>query len=720
VLRNATLFDGESFLSKPVDIVFDKGLIISVTETGADKKAWGGRAVEYDLHGQFVTPGLVDMHSHHLIERWPLLKAGDDGNEVHPDFGPLTPFLRALDSLKPYDQATVAIASGGITSSLIIPGSANIMGGEGTVVKNRLRPGRNREYFVEELLLEHGIPFEDRRRYMKMACGENPKRVYGHTRMGNAWVLRKHFARAKDLLEKQDAWCAAAERLVATGAGEEATHKFVEHMGGGLPTDLELDSTVGMLRGRVNMHNHCYEPEDFETMLRVTREFGVKIRAFHHALSAWLVPEMIKELGQNITIATFAEFSLYKVEAYQSSLWAGKILNDHGLPVAYKSDHSDDGLDAKYLLSQASIAHHFHLPADKALQSVTSIPAKAIDQADRVGYARPGYDADLVVWDSHPLSVGATPRQVFIDGFATLDPVRVKQSMDYHMTSRVMSGKAPAMRAVVTDEKREQFCAKAEKLGKTLVVTGIRRSFLENYPELSHAMTGNGDSEEDFTLVVANHTITCLDLAARCAAAASVSAEDDTVRMHLSAGILTPGLTAVSGELGIREIMAEEVTGDGTVPVLTAGLPIPRAARGIFLDGKGFVRARLGGVTRAVTAPLPPYGGVLRGVSAGILTSSKRGLLDGGVFRDDVAVHVQLGDSAKVSPGSGSMGVQLLRRMLGLDDGEEDTKIKAAGSVYALVKRAKMPLVVHAKSLVCILVVYQSWGLSLMDHWYTD
>lgn len=296
VLRNATLFDGEDFLDAPVDIVFQKGLIVSVSPTG--KSALEVQdAKEHDLHGAYVTPGLVDMHSHHLAMSWPMLESTDDSNEMFGGMGPLTPFLRALDSMKPYDVATARIASGGVTSSLIIPGSANIMGGEGTVVKNAVKPGPNGEYVVEEMLLEHGLDVGERRRYMKMACGENPKREYRHTRMGNAWVLREWLARAKELLEKQDAWCEAARG--AEGLRQRAALLADK---GGFPEELKLESTVGMLRGRVSMQNHCYEPEDFETMLRISHEFGFRVRAFHHAISAWQVPEMLKEYGEYVLI----------------------------------------------------------------------------------------------------------------------------------------------------------------------------------------------------------------------------------------------------------------------------------------------------------------------------------------------------------------------------------------------------------------------------------
>jgi hypothetical protein len=304
VLRNATLFDGDDILPEPVDIILEKGVVRSVSATSS-RDYYSSSSSSNDpssvsvleLDGQFVTPGLVDMHSHHLVGAWPDLRGYDDTNEVNDATGPLTPFVRALDSIKPYDVATTIIASGGVTSSLILPGSANIMGGEAVMVKNLLRGGENGEETVEELLLEHGIPKENRRRYMKMACGENPRRVYHHTRMGNAWILRHHFARAKDLLDRQDAWCASA--AAAKQAGDSTTAAGLLADGkGGLPEELELDSTVAIMRGKVGVNIHCYEPEDFEDMLLHSEEFGFRIQAFHHALTAWKVPELIKGSGQ--------------------------------------------------------------------------------------------------------------------------------------------------------------------------------------------------------------------------------------------------------------------------------------------------------------------------------------------------------------------------------------------------------------------------------------
>lgn len=297
ILRNSRLFDGEEILKGLVDIVLKKGVIVSVEPASSSLSVSGiPGATVLDLNGSYVTPGLVDLHSHHMAMSWPTIAATDDTNEVNTLTGAVTPFLRVKDSLKPYDPATAIIASGGVTTSLIIPGSANIVGGEGVVVKNVMRSGVNGEEVVEEMLLEYGVPVEDRRRYLKMACGENPRRVYKHTRMGNAWQFRKHMARAKDVLEKQDQWCLSAALAVEReNEPEIAALAAALDKDGGLAEAIEYDSTIAMLKGKININVHCYEVEDFEDMLHHSKEFGFRIQAFHHALEAWKVPELIKE-----------------------------------------------------------------------------------------------------------------------------------------------------------------------------------------------------------------------------------------------------------------------------------------------------------------------------------------------------------------------------------------------------------------------------------------
>lgn len=136
---------------------------------------------------------------------------------------------------------------------------------------------------------------------MKMACGENPRSAYGHTRMGNAYIFRHHMERTKELVEKQDIWClsaAAARESGDSGSIAALVNPSSSVTKGGLPEELELESSAAMLRGKIGVNVHCYEPEDFEDMILHSKEFGFRIQAFHHALSAWKVPEMLKDSGE--------------------------------------------------------------------------------------------------------------------------------------------------------------------------------------------------------------------------------------------------------------------------------------------------------------------------------------------------------------------------------------------------------------------------------------
>ncbi|CAG8948765.1 hypothetical protein HYFRA_00001887 [Hymenoscyphus fraxineus] len=687
LLKNATLFDGEKILDTPVDILFKNGVIVTISPTSKSVPSSSDLS-EYtiqDLGGKYVTPGLVDMHSHHLAFAWPYIgsAATSDTNEVNDATGPLTPQVRVVDSIKAYDVATTIIASGGVTTSLILPGSANIMGGEAVVVKNLLASGADGEKVVEEILLEHGIPKNERRRYMKMACGENPRRTYRHTRMGNAWIFRKHMTRAKELMEKQDAWCEKATILEDDG-DMAAISKFVDESSNDeSATDyLEYDSSIGMLRGQVGVNIHCYESEDFEDMISHSKEFGFRIQAFHHGLDAWEVPEMIKASGQqvlNITIATFAEMGFYKKEAYDANLWAGKILANHGVPVAYKSDHVDEETNAKYLLFQAATGHAFHLPEDLALQSVTSVPAKSVGIDHRVGYAREGYDADLVIWNSHPLLVGATPLQVYIDGRATLDPKTVAEA---GVLSQDHGARSPIMKKVLTASEKENICGEVEKPGVRVTVTGIRKSYLHEHDEVE------GMDEGNLTMIVEAGKILCFGSSQKCLSESSEAGPT----INLQNGYLSPGLKAVSVSLGLSEITMEDTSADGSISK-TYSLDaenVVYAKYGIHLEGRGFVRAKLAGVTRAITAPISS--GFVGGVSTGIETSGKYSILEGGIFQDDVALHFAIGQGAKAADSLPTISseIQKLRQIL------NENKLK--DNIYGKAANGSIPLVVHVEN----------------------
>lgn len=193
------------------------------------------------------------------------------------------------------------------------------------------------------------------------------------------------------------------------------------------PEDLSLESLVSLLRGEVLLNVHCYETHDIEAMIRHSLEFNFTIAAFHHALDAYRIPDILRRASNNITVATFADHWGYKKEAFQAIPRAPRILFDAGIPVALKSDHPV--LNSQHLVYEAAKTTHYGMPAQEAFKAVTSVPANSIGLGHRVGSLKVGYDADLVIWDREPLELGATPLQVFVDGVPLFDERPIEQSV---------------------------------------------------------------------------------------------------------------------------------------------------------------------------------------------------------------------------------------------------------------------------------------------------
>lgn len=373
-----------------------------------------------------------------------------------------------------------------------------------------------------------------------------------------------------------------------------------------------------------------------------------------------------------------------------------------------------EDLNSKYLLLQSAVGHSFGLPADKALRAVTSVPAASLEIDDRVGYVRTGYDADIVVWDSHPLSIGATPKQVFIDGVATLDPVQVEASSAHVVAAQgadahVGAGKPP-MRATIAHEEREQLCSRSRDQGRGFVISGITASFLDEFPELLTTAVGGAQSaQENLTMVIADGKVACLGTDVDCRAAATKlrgSHDNEHVTsIQLQNGHLSRGLIAVTSSLGIAEISMIPATGDGIVKTAGSDASADHAKYGVSLGGgksksKTFARARLGGVTRAVQAPVTE-GGLVVGVSTGLRTGVDSTLLNGGLFQEDVAMHVALGEDAKVNVGAVSVAIEKLRELIragGKKGVKESDEADADEDPWVLVANGSLPLVVKADS----------------------
>jgi imidazolonepropionase-like amidohydrolase len=381
LIRGATVWTATGKVLVDTDVLLSRGKIRAVAR--GIKAPTGATVIA--ARGRIVTPGLVDMHSHLGVYPAPYAKAHEDGNEMT---GPITPMVRAIDAFDPEDIAIPRALRGGVTTSLILPGSGNIMGGEALYVKLR---GKT----VGEMAIRNPP------RALKMAMGENPKRIHGRkgrqpmSRMGHAWLMRKHLHKARELRNKQKRW--------------QTTGRFE---GTPRPNDPALEPLVALLEGKVRLQVHCYEVHDIETLIRVSEEFGFKIAAIHHALEAWKVPKLLKDHG--IAVATFSDLWGFKMEAWDASVHGPHLLAKAGVAVAIKTDHPV--LDARNLAWEAAKAHHYGLDERAAIAAVTRIPAAAIGLGERLGSIEVGKDADVLLWAKHPFEIGARPARVWVEG----------------------------------------------------------------------------------------------------------------------------------------------------------------------------------------------------------------------------------------------------------------------------------------------------------------
>ncbi|KAF8936533.1 hypothetical protein EDD21DRAFT_425833 [Dissophora ornata] len=654
LFKNGYIFDGvsESFKS---DLLIDRGIIAKI---GGDIEA-PKDAVVVDLKGHILTPGIVDMHSHLGVYSWPMLNANNDFNEMT---SPAVPFVRSIDGFSPSDLARERVVSGGVTSVLVLPGSGNVMGGEAFAFKLR----KVDTLSAEDMMLEAGV--EDKWRYMKMACGENPKRNYGSkgkmpsTRLGEGWVFREQFAKATELKRAQDDWCDAAERLPQFG------HHRLDKA---FPEDLRYEGLVGILRDDVKLNIHCYETHDIEAMVRHSNEFKFKITAFHHGLDAYRIPAILKRAYRSVpTVATFAGKFGYKKEAFQSSVDSPKILVDAGIPVAMKSDHPI--LNSQHLVYQASMAHHYGLSELQALASVTSVPARAMGQDHRIGTIAVGMDADLVVWERHPLSLGSHPLQVYIDGVAQIDNVDPSRWTDEGEPLKFKD--LPDMAA---PKSRDACTTKASDA----VFTGIKKIILSGGEEFS--------SDGRLSVVVRNGEVICTGHCQNHLSTLGNDKEDVPTYDLGGEGVVLPSMLSVgTPNLGLNEIPSEGSTGDGNSNLTPV---IVHAVDGLKFGGLHLNEAYKAGILVGVATPVSEH--VIQGVSVAFTTGAEDVLSSkDAILKEKVALHVRIGQSSKSSLFP-TISSQIAFLRSSLEEGLGN--ILHPDSEFSLVVRGVIPLIVE-------------------------
>ena len=354
-------------------------------------------AAVIDAGGKFLTPGIIDSHSHIALD-----------NDVNEATSPITPQMMMKDAFDYQDKAIYRALAGGVTTSLLLHGSANMIGGQAVVIKHKYGKSRDEMLFP-------GAP-----RSIKFASGENPKRVYGSrdqlpsTRMGNFEIQREALIQAQEYMRDWDDYNA---KVKANDKDAKPPKR-----------DLKLDALADVLRGKLLVQIHCYRADELLTEMDMAREFGYKVRAFHHALEAYKVADQLAAEG--VAIATFSDWWGFKQEAWDAIPWNAVISMRKGVRVAIKSDSGDY---ARRLNQEAAKTMRYGgATEDEALRMITLNPAWIIGVDDRVGSIDVGKDADLVLWDGYPLSSYGVPNQVFIDGDVYFDRSQPGLGMPYY------------------------------------------------------------------------------------------------------------------------------------------------------------------------------------------------------------------------------------------------------------------------------------------------
>ena len=386
----ATVYDGEGGRIERGTVFLSGGKVVAVG--GPDTPVPQGTTV-VDGTGKWVTPGIIDIHSHLGDYPSPGVAANSDGNEAT---GPVRPEVWAEHSVWPQDPGfSRALANGGVTSLQILPGSANLFGGRSVVVKN---------VYARTV---QGMKFPGAPYGLKMACGENPKRVYGgrgqmpSTRMGNIAVDRATWARAVEYKRKLD----------KAGSG-----------GGDVTRDIAMDTLAGVLAGDILVQNHCYRADEMAIVIDMAKEFGYKVSAFHHAVESYKIADMLKANG--ICSAMWADWWGFKMESYDAIKENIALVHNAG---ACAIVHSDDPNGIQRLNQEAAKALAagrrigIGIPDEVAWTWLSYNPAKALGIAAKTGSLKPGKMGDVVLWNGNPFSVYTRPERVWIDGALMYD-----------------------------------------------------------------------------------------------------------------------------------------------------------------------------------------------------------------------------------------------------------------------------------------------------------
>ena len=409
LITNATVLTGTGERLDDADVLLVDG---KVQQVGKDLTATAD--ITIDAQGKWVTPGIIDVHSHLGAYPSPSVESHQDGNEMT---SPNTAEVWVEHSVWPQDPGFNRAREGGITSLQILPGSANLFGGRGVTLKNV--PAHTMQ----------GMKFPEAPYGLKMACGENPKRVYGRqgvlpsTRMGNMAGYRMAWAEAAEYKRAWDKYDADYE----AGLNPEAPVRDIKH-----------DTLRGVLEGEVRIHNHCYKAEEMAMMIDLSKEFNYDAGTFHHGVEAYKIADLLAENGS--CAALWPDWWGFKMEAYDM------VQENVAIVDAVKNScavvHSDSDTTIQRLNQEAGKVMYranengFDISEQHAIKWITANAAKSLGIDDKTGSLEAGKQGDVVIWNQSPFSVYAKAEQVFVDGAKVYD----RNDSAYQATSDFMLG----------------------------------------------------------------------------------------------------------------------------------------------------------------------------------------------------------------------------------------------------------------------------------------
>lgn len=415
---DATILLGDGNTLRKGTVVFEGGRITAVGPSKEVPLPSGAEVIQG--RDKYVTPGLIDTHSHMGVYAAPHVWATADGNEMTD---PTAPYVFSEHAFWPQDPALQRAVAGGVTTIQVLPGSGNVIGGRAVTLKLKPRIETRAMRFPE-------APFG-----LKMACGENPKRYYGKvkgrqpmSRMGNIAVLRKAFIKARAYRHKMLAAARArakwekkyeAAQKDEEGAKDPGKEPFAPDR------DIGMETLADVLDGKIKVHIHCYRADEMLQMIALSKELGFKISSFHHAVEAYKIADVLAREG--IGASMWADWWGFKLEAYDGiEANIAMLAAKGGLAIV----HSDSNIFIQRQNQEMAKALYsgrragLDLDEGEAIKWITQNPARVLGIYEQTGSLQKGKMADVVLWDKSPFSVYAKAERVFVDGVSVFDRAR--------------------------------------------------------------------------------------------------------------------------------------------------------------------------------------------------------------------------------------------------------------------------------------------------------